>query len=205
MITSPGHAHELAIRSGMFEYRRRCSIWRSLSYLQGSPSGAMWNTIRMTRLLLNEMIHESLAKVRSDSGCDTIPNYSSLRDHHAKLARDIAMEILASVPQFTQFSPNRTKLFPPTVASICFLIWPLEVVGTSALSTWPMRVYVMSRSRYMGAQMNIRQALDVAEKAGARVPVTGLASLTLALLGCHEGKSHDHTLLMAPTGRMLTT
>jgi Fungal specific transcription factor domain len=126
----------------------------------------MWNTIRMTRLLLNQMIHEHLIKVASlNKSYDNTLDFSSLCDHVAKVARDMATEILASVPQFTRFSPGgSTTLFSPTVASSCFLIWPLEVAGTSSLSTEPMRLYVINRLRYMGNQMNVRQALGVVEK-----------------------------------------
>ena len=116
----------------------------------------MWNTIRMTRLLLNEMIWGNLATA--------LPNCSWLRDPPAQIARNMAEEILASLPQFTQFSPNGSKLYSPTLASSCFLLWPLEVVGTSPLSTPPMRAYVINRLRYMGIQMKVRQALGVAEK-----------------------------------------
>jgi Fungal specific transcription factor domain len=124
----------------------------------------MWNTIRMTRMLLNEVIHENLAKARSDSSWTTVPKYSTLLEHHASVSRAMTTEILASVPQFTQFSPNGSTLFSPTVASSCFLLWPLEVVASSPRSTTSMRRYAIDRLRYMGAKMNVRQALEVAEK-----------------------------------------
>jgi Fungal specific transcription factor domain len=123
----------------------------------------MWNTIRMTRMLLNEIIHENLAKARSDS-CGTVPDCSSLREHYASVSRAMTTEILASVPQFTEFSPSGSTLFSPNVASSCFLLWPLEAVASSPRSTTSMRSYAMDRLRYMGSQMNVRQALEVVEK-----------------------------------------
>lgn len=124
----------------------------------------MWNTIRMTRLLLNQKIHESLAHAGLDDFWDTVLDYSPPCDHYAEVARAMAAEILASVPHSTLFSPDGSTLFSPTVASSYFLLWPLEVVASSALSTAPMRAYVINRLRYMGTQMKVRQALEVAEK-----------------------------------------
>jgi Fungal specific transcription factor domain len=116
-----------------------------------------WNTIRMTRLLLHEIIYDNLIRPE-------LPSYLSLCNHFTQSARHMASEILASVPQFTEFSPMGNPLFSATIASSCFLIWPLELVASSPLSTTSMRVYAIGRLRYMGVEMKVRQALEVVEK-----------------------------------------
>ena len=125
----------------------------------------MWNTIRMTRLLLNQTIHETLVHASPDDFWDTIPaQFSHPSENPAKIAREMATAILASIPQFTQFSPDGNALFSPTVASSCFLLWPLELVGSSRLSTPSMCAYAIGRLRYMDTQMKVRQARQVADK-----------------------------------------
>lgn len=124
-----------------------------------------WNTIRMTRLLLNQIIHESLVHASPGDFWGMVPDhFSHPHENPAKIVREMATEILSSVPQFTNFSSDGSVLFSPTVASSCFLLWPLELVGSSRLSTAAMRTYAIGRLRYMDTQMKVRQARSVAEK-----------------------------------------
>lgn len=120
----------------------------------------LWNSIRMTRLLLHEIIHSQAASAsegNSASLCDL------LQDHSAGIGAQVATEICLSVGQFTGSLPCISAMFSPTVASGCALIWPLCVVGASSLSSRPLCAFAVDRLRWIGKELNIPQAVEAAK------------------------------------------
>jgi Fungal specific transcription factor domain len=126
-----------------------------------------WNSIRMTRLILNEMIHNRITDEML-SGHFIPPAWLELLSQTVQTAAEMAAEICASVPQFTQHpSPTGPRFLSPkscVVAQGYFLLWPLSIAGEARLTPEPIRVYVIDRLRYIGYQMKIPHALSIAQE-----------------------------------------
>lgn len=113
----------------------------------------LWNSCRMTRVLLNEIIYAQAAFL-DGTASSLEDSQSSLQHQAAKNIQDAALDICASVPQFTSSAPTKA-----TVAS---LLWPLSAVRGASLAPEPARQYAVEQLRYLGRESKFQQAERVA-------------------------------------------
>jgi hypothetical protein len=124
----------------------------------------LWNTIRMTRIYLHEIIYEHAVLIMSASlSLDTLPGcWDELQMVASQIAQNMAVDILASVPQFAEES-NNVKPNSPPILSASALVWPLSVAARSPLCTQPMRDYAIDRLYFFGRKARQPQAVQIAE------------------------------------------
>ncbi|OAL22591.1 hypothetical protein AYO22_07149 [Fonsecaea multimorphosa] len=165
-------------------------IYHGTYHLYGDPRILQaWNIVRMTRLVLNEIVYKCICAMkglsrRSNpvSSWDSRPffDWAGLELESANVVNELASDICYSVPQFvqmppsgsaatsSQYSPVSTNSDNTTSLAACyFLIWPLYVAASSPVvsaSTDDVRRYAIDRLRYMEARMKIPQAGIVAQK-----------------------------------------
>ncbi|KAH8697487.1 hypothetical protein BGW36DRAFT_378795 [Talaromyces proteolyticus] len=113
----------------------------------------LWNTIRMTRLMLNEIIYKYACM---GAPCAT---HELLCSTARETIEMMASEICATVPQFRQSLPAQIQS-PRIVASGHILIWPLSILGASELVPVALRLYAIESLHFIGADMLIPQAAE---------------------------------------------
>ncbi|KAF3032075.1 hypothetical protein E8E12_001296 [Didymella heteroderae] len=106
-----------------------------------------WNSYRMTRIFLNGIMHGHARYLQ--------PPNRTLLAQAERTAMEMATEICASVPQFTD-----PKHF--SVASAATLLWPLSTVRSADLVGEELREYAEGRLRFLGRELRIPQAEKVA-------------------------------------------
>lgn len=115
----------------------------------------MWNTIRMTRMSLYEIM---------DRHARLDPELEELCEGYAEIIESTAAEICQSssqflVPQGGLLGDKQTR---PTIASAYFLIWPLFNSATSTSPSSPIRAFVIDRLDYIDEELKIPQARKAA-------------------------------------------
>ncbi|KAI5456033.1 putative C6 transcription factor [Mariannaea sp. PMI_226] len=153
--------------------------WAYLSLAHSYPNyrvAKFWNAIRMIRLLLNEMtgnwadrlIQERREDVCSKSdGQADLPAYrpgfvENLRRVCYKNVAKLAIDVLASVPDFTEDSSLGTKF---NLAART-LVWPLIVLYKCNLCEPLAKKYAVRYLYEIGQDLNIAEAIDAARTAG---------------------------------------
>lgn len=112
-----------------------------------SRAARCWNSYRMTRVLLNGMIHGYARYLR--------PPDQPLLAQAERNANQMAADICASVPQFTD-----PKHF--SIGSAATLLWPLSTVRSADLVGEDLREYAEGRLKFLGRELRIPQAEKVA-------------------------------------------
>jgi hypothetical protein len=118
-----------------------------------------WNSHRMTRILLNGIMHSHARYL--------LPSNSSLLIQAECNVHQMAVDICASVPQFTN-----PKHF--SVASAATLLWPLSSVRGADLVRQNLRDYAEGRLRFLGRELRIPQAEIIASRHEANPLQDGL-------------------------------
>jgi len=145
----------------------------------------MWNTLRLTRLLINELICsrfldscKDLNRGRGDA---------ALQQHATEIIKDMASDICATVPQYIQHTPGSLFQGPvgtpeyvgvasdndiispfiercnPTHHVPCYrLIFPLYVAAQSIVTPASLKRWVIERLRFMADYHAIRNAAAIA-------------------------------------------
>ncbi|KAN0090409.1 hypothetical protein V8E51_018988 [Hyaloscypha variabilis] len=144
----------------------------------------MWNTLRTARILLNEVIRNTLLE-----GFSTSPPAFSSAEHTAQfqIATDTMYEMQAdtlySVPQHIGYFPQGETRFQtvaevdqPNLPSIkmsggAFLMWPLWLAGILDVSTEEIRRFVKNNLDFIGTTMGIKQAHLLADVLEAKTPI----------------------------------
>ena len=145
----------------------------------------MWNTLRLTRISLNEMIYYRCLDSREElkrGGRD-----AALQEHAIGIVRRMTSDICASVPQYIQQGPgslfqnsagqseysgmvSNSDAVPPSLERSnpthhvpCYrLIFPLYVVAQSFLAPDSLKRWVIERLRFMADYHAIRNAAAIA-------------------------------------------
>lgn len=123
-----------------------------------------WNVIRLVRVMINVIIRKTCPK---DSNCQSvrhaIPELSSAVGAASDTINSLALDICASVPQYTgAFPPNRQ--IDPLQPLRCYtLLFPLFVAGQALSNGSPLRRWIVKELRYMGDKFGIRNAEVVAK------------------------------------------
>jgi len=136
----------------------------------------MWNSLRSVRILLHEMIRDTLL-----AGFSAKPPLFSSTEHTAQfqISTDTMYEmqagILCTVPQHIGcFSPGKTSFqtlsdidqsMLPTIkmSGGTFLLWPLWMAGLLDIATEEIRQFVIRNLRSVGRTMGINQARVLAD------------------------------------------
>ena len=123
-----------------------------------------WNVLRVMRMLLNDMIRVEYAS----KGTKSFNNTSSYRSSTILTGciNDIAKEICASVPQFTNYRKTkaRVKGHCTTQKLRCYtLLFPLYVAGLHASAATRIKSWIINQLRYMSKEMGIRNASVIAD------------------------------------------
>jgi hypothetical protein len=126
----------------------------------------LWNSYRMTRILLNEAVHALVDSTPTDSKtqsrCQAIDNIEKM-----------ATEICASFSYFVRCSNlgihrSETTLMVPTLptsrALAASLLWPLSAVRGASLASNDIRAYSVKSLRYLGTVSRAPQAAEIASK-----------------------------------------
>ncbi|KAH7087434.1 hypothetical protein FB567DRAFT_525027 [Paraphoma chrysanthemicola] len=144
-------------------YRRRWHVYPSHRAAQ------LWNTYRMTRILLNEIIHDYAICLESMSA-EAVQAQAA--DHTQQMAEDICASIAlfgkssepsewcrtgVSMPG-TTLSPTQTSL----EASATSLLWPLSVVRRAELASMGVRTFAIEQLKRLGRDFHVPQAEKVA-------------------------------------------
>lgn len=126
----------------------------------------LWNSCRMLRILLNEIIYHyaqpsptaSPASDVADSVSTLSPSaLGSLQLKAFKNISKMATEICASIPQFLCGNSH-----PLSRAYTSSLLWPLSAVRGTSLAPEPTRAYAADRLRYLGTEMNLKKVVKIA-------------------------------------------
>ena len=118
-----------------------------------------WNSLRMCRLRLNELIF-SHAERESMLSKNTLQGTSMAKAMSAALVntRAFACDISASVPQFLRQHDPEARVNANAVAWAQSLIWPLCVAGGSPLSSETFRLNIVEQIRTIGKAARLPQA-----------------------------------------------
>lgn len=142
----------------------------------------IWNSMRTLRVMLNELIRETLLKAFSSKPpLLTGPEYVAQYQISTDVLYEMQDEILATVPQhlgYVSSSPNSDGLsgtdgllvpfsdrdnFPTTrLSGPYFLIWPLMFVGTMDIATEDVKKFVTTNLRNIGITLGLQQAIALA-------------------------------------------
>lgn len=117
----------------------------TIHHYSSNRAAQFWNSYRMTRILLNGIMHGHARHLRP----------SNTLAQAERNAKQMAADICASVPQFTD-----SKHF--SVASAATLLWPLSMVRSADLVGKELRGYAEGRLRFFGRELRIPQAEKVA-------------------------------------------
>ncbi|KAF2824622.1 hypothetical protein CC86DRAFT_45169 [Ophiobolus disseminans] len=130
-------------------------------------AAGLWNSYRMTRILLNELIH-------AYSACTSTKVCEVLQQQAVDNIQQLTQDICASVPQFTipyefadminsgfacsqvgSVTSSLTLVSPkPHAASVLF---PLSVIHSASLANANVRSYATERLQHLGGESNIRR------------------------------------------------
>lgn len=140
----------------------------------------MWNVLRLTRILLNQVIHEYSARKMAAQAEDR-ELLLSPQEKSASTIRSLGSDICASVPQFIgdvadpPFSKipatksfasrlQRSRLADATQHLPCYrLIYPLYIAALSRLSLPSLTQYAIEQLRFMAEYHAIENAAKVAD------------------------------------------
>ena len=133
----------------------------------------VWNSVRMSRICLCQIIVGQILRYDSPPGSPILPDHTALIQLSANTVARMASEICASVPQFTEqpvsSSTQEAGLgSSDNVAGGYFLLWPLFIVGTLPDLPDSLHQWVIERLLFIGHSKKIPQAIHVAEMLGRK-------------------------------------
>jgi hypothetical protein len=145
----------------------------------------MWNTLRTGRILLNEVIRNTLL-----AGFSASPPVFRSAEHSAQFQistdaiYEMQADILCTVPQHVGYFPKGGTHFQtlaevdqlqlPTIkmSGGSFLIWPLWLAGILDVATEEVRQFVKRNLDSVGTTMGIKQAYLLADILEAKTGIT---------------------------------
>jgi hypothetical protein len=113
----------------------------------------LWNSCRMIRVWLNEIIYKYAA-------CLPTAARQTTQQEAVDNIEEMATQICASIHQFT----GRSE-FPASIkASAASLLWPLSAVRGASLASEDIRTYAVERLKHLGSQSRVSQVEAIARK-----------------------------------------
>lgn len=136
--------------------REVAGVYRNRYHLYADHRVAQrWNTIRMTRMSLNEIMYDHAQQHRE---------LSDQCGRFARIVEQMATDICQSSSQFLTASGSLRGCSPTrsSIASSYFLIWPLFNSAATKLSPDSINTFVIDRLHYLHREMNIPLARTAA-------------------------------------------
>jgi hypothetical protein len=145
----------------------------------------MWNSLRTVRILLNEMIRNTLLDGFSKSPpVFSASEYSAQFQISTDTMYEMQADILCTVPQHIGYFPKGETYFQtlaevdqsmlPSIkmAAGYFLVWPLWLAGILDIATEEVRQFVKTNLDSIGTTMGIKQAHVLANILIAKTGIT---------------------------------
>ncbi|KIV79406.1 hypothetical protein PV11_06968 [Exophiala sideris] len=123
-------------------------VYASLSAL------LLWNSLRMLRVLLNEVIYEYSDKLKTTD--DTSTASLTLKTTSSEIVTGICVEICGSVP-VSSYTTDKQE--PNHISMVHFLIWPLFKVATTLHAPAALRKDALSKLDRLGRKYKVQRAL----------------------------------------------
>jgi hypothetical protein len=123
----------------------------------------LWNTIRMTRIYVNETLYEQTGLLVASQCLTETSLWPALREKAAETAQDAALGILASVPQFIRKPEGKIDSQRLKVSTVSGFVWPLSAVGGSKLLSQEARDYAVETLFIIGHEARLQPATMIAE------------------------------------------
>jgi hypothetical protein len=133
------------------------------------------NTVRMTRLFCQEVIWEQASIMEAETLIahqDSVI-WQCMQDAALEKARECAIEVLATVPQFIQKPESERKKLPLRATTVSGWVWPLSAVARSELLPIEVRKYAIGALHTIGNEAKLSQVVKVADMLEeGKVPLT---------------------------------
>lgn len=120
----------------------------------------LWNSLRMLRLLLNQVIYDYSDQLPPPGDAST--EMLTFKNIAAEIMTGICIEICASVPAS---SLSTDKQEPNRISMVHFLIWPLFKVATTLHVPATLRNDALSKLGILGRKYKVQRALLAFEQA----------------------------------------
>jgi hypothetical protein len=120
----------------------------------------LWNSCRMTRILLNEAIR---------AYASWLPPSAKIPIQATAVAniQHMSEQICASIPQFTMTCPGLANAqCISTRAAAASLLWPLSAIKSASLASEEVRAYAVERLRFIGREARVEQVERVVQERG---------------------------------------
>lgn len=138
-------------------------LWEPVHVYPSHNIRRIWNTIRLARILLNEVIQEYNQRLFGTESSS--PDLNPRIQGHGSLPtlQSLLADICASVPQHTERSMKHLTRTPSSRAGAHTLIFPLYIAASSPFCPNTMRDWILGRLRFIGSSLCIPQAIMVKE------------------------------------------
>ena len=126
----------------------------------------VWNSLRMTRLLMSEVIYSETQSVVDQIGhpSSSAPDgWHQIRESAGTVVKTKAEEICASVPQILTSVSTMPPGSPIAVSVVNSVLWPLSVAGRSSLIPDSVRQYIANSLRLLADKARFPKAAAVAQ------------------------------------------
>ena len=126
-----------------------------------------WNVVRLTRILLNEVVQEYQTRVVVSESSSPNLNLHTQPEEGSPILQSLLVDICASVPQYTERKTKDLSRTPAGRAGAHTLIFPLYIAASSPFCPHPMREWILGRLAFIGHSLCISQAIlikDTVEK-----------------------------------------
>ena len=145
---------------------------KSVTHTRNVRHAHIWNSLRLLRLTLNELIYDLATQLLSGentSGGDS--HYVELTESAARsrcIVLEMAGEICSSVPQLLGRTDSRLAEPASRIASGHYLVWALWVVGRSSHVLSCLRLYTSRQLRYVANSVEGASSLESSGAVGSR-------------------------------------
>jgi hypothetical protein len=124
------------------------------------PALLLWNSLRMLRLLLNQVIYDHSDQLPQEDEAST--EALAFKKIAAGIMTEICVEICASVPA-SSYSTDKQE--PNRISMVHFLIWPLFKVATTLHAPATLRKDALCKLGILGRKYKVQRALLAFEQA----------------------------------------
>lgn len=135
-----------------------------------------WNIYRSTRIFIHEAILTQVDILLTQSqSAEAAMNLLSQRARSLAVIHETAADVCASIPYLLNHHKTRTEQTedPPRAAAGYFVLTSLYLAGSTIGVPHAMRLYALSRLRYIGYRMGLGQALLLAKILAGKIEESG--------------------------------
>ncbi|PWY89240.1 Zn(II)2Cys6 transcription factor [Aspergillus heteromorphus CBS 117.55] len=125
-------------------------------------SAVLWNTYRLTRIVVHEIIGAVCQRVCEISGGENAEHRAAIR-RSEELSLQMAEDICASVPFVFRYSASVCPGLPQASGGIFRLHWALFVAADCLGSTPPLQAWILDCLDQIGYNSGVQQALSMSK------------------------------------------